>query len=165
MLTSSVLIPVGAIYPPIKTNWHSQQKPRTKNKKESLTEIIYQPRSNEDQNYDHGGGKKKPTLNKQWSSFCWTSTKAERTLLRQEAKSKFWEAIALSSLLTPSIGDLCLAVTVKWGFGLVLGQGKMGLYCFLGRLKGEMGFTGKRESSGDRNLRVRERSMAMNSEH
>lgn len=41
----------------------------------------------------------------------------------------------------------------------------MGLYCFLGRLKGEMGFTGKRESSGDRNLRVRERSMAMNSEH
>ena len=62
MLTSSVLIPVGAIYPPIKTNWHSQQKPRTKNKKESLTEIIYQPRSNEDQNYDHGGGKKKTNL-------------------------------------------------------------------------------------------------------
>lgn len=65
----------------------------------------------------------------------------------------------------PSIGDLCLAVTVKCGFGLVLGQGKMGWYCFLGRLKGEMGFPGKRESSGDRNLRVRERSMAMNSEH
>lgn len=37
----------------------------------------------------------------------------------------------------------------------------MGWSCFRGKLTGQMDFPGKRQSSGDRNLRVRERSIAM----
>lgn len=55
---------------------------------------------------------KEQTLNKKWSSCCCTLRKADRTLLRAGAKSKFWEAIVLSSSLTPSILGLFRAMVI-----------------------------------------------------
>jgi hypothetical protein len=112
----------------------------------------------------------KQTLKSGWSSSCCTWTKADRTLLRAGAWSKFCEAIKFSSSLTPSIGLFNLAVTtVDWwvlddignglAFGLISGRWKVGRNLFSGWMIGDSSFRRERGGLGGRNLRVKERSI------